>query len=83
VLAQRRDGRPDGGGADGGGRAAAEIAGISPSSTVGSIGAARRIRHAAAAENDITTARDRSAEAGDAMPYRCSKASTLLSTSAP
>ena len=56
---------------------------VSPSSTVGSIGAARRIRQTAAAENDITTARDRSADAGDAMPYRCSSASTLLSTSAP
>ncbi len=38
---------------------------VSPSSTVGSIGAARRIRQTAAAENDITTARDRSADAGD------------------
>lgn len=56
---------------------------VSPSSTVGSSGAARRIRHTAAAENDITTARDNAAEGGAAIPYRCSRASTLLSTSAP
>ena len=56
---------------------------VSPNNTVGNIGAARRIRHTAAAEKDITTARARSAEAGAATPKRCSSASTLLSTSAP
>src|ERR1700709_2424905 len=56
---------------------------VSPSSTVGNIGAARRMRHTAAAENEMTTARDRSADAGEAMPYLCRRASTLLSTSAP
>ncbi|CAG6918715.1 hypothetical protein PICSAR65_04371 [Mycobacterium avium subsp. paratuberculosis] len=50
---------------------------------MGSSGAARRIRHTADAENDITTARDRSAEAGAAMPNRCSSASSLVSTSEP
>jgi hypothetical protein len=35
---------------------------------VGNIGAARRIRQTADAEKDITTARDRSADRGEAIP---------------
>ncbi len=78
MLTQGRDRRADRGGAD-------RRRGATPEESrgLGNIGAARRIRHTAAAEKDITTARDKSADAGDATPYRCSKASTLLSTSAP
>ncbi len=52
------------------------------SNTVGSSGAARRIRQTAVAENDITTARDRSAEAGAAIP-KPAAAPRLFSTSEP
>ena len=68
VLAQRGDRRPDGGGADRGRGTAAEITGGLTEQDRGQQRAARRIRQTAAAENDITTARDRSADAGAARP---------------